>query len=226
LNPVKSVVQNEDNLGATVTLADGTTGALTYPAPLQASVVDNADNTATVEIGGVSCDLSTLRWQAAECGVTATDTKTGNLVATIPVFEDMGVFWPTGLVFEGGQCPPVEPPCTEFNAIAIDPDGRPWEYVAGGDWNLRRVDEFRTDATANSATNTTAFLNGAAVGDTFDLEVCHPGVTNDYSCRSLTCQTRHRTSGGTYFGISPDWRIKEEMLISVDGGATYVLADQ
>ena len=82
LNPVKNVVQNVDNLGASVVYADGTTGTLTYP--LQIGLEDQADGTALDTIS--NCLVSTER-TSIECTAPGqspvyrtTDLKTGAVV--------------------------------------------------------------------------------------------------------------------------------------------------
>ena len=212
-------------------ISDGETLDINHTGEVILSAVDADGNTtyvdadgatqtiAAVDLNGDPVDPSQAVWNMID--------GDGNYLGSKPCEfkspEGAGVFWPTGLVFPEGTCPPVDPPSVDQSAITVDPDGRVWEFAVGIGWNLRTVDEISSGATANGATNITDFLVNSVAGDEFTLDVCHPPVENTNKCRSITCETRHQTAGGLYIGLTNDWVIKETTYQSTDGGTTWVL---
>ena len=119
LNPVKSVVQTADGLGATVTYADGTTGTLAYPA--STSVTDaEAGTTTTTHPDGTthtSCDnpvkdvVDDLGNSVVEGGVATLPCHPAEYVGEVICNEDangvscLGV--QTHVVYDGTTCQPI-----------------------------------------------------------------------------------------------------------------------
>lgn len=116
LNPVKSVMQNEDGLGATVTLADGTSGQLTYPS---ATILDCDKK---------PYDLNTARFNAIGQMASRGDGLYSDLTK-------LGYANPDAVAGDADFCLPNTPSCPELPRMVVDKEARVVRCWDGDKWS-------------------------------------------------------------------------------------------
>ena len=190
----------------------------------QADVADNGNGTATfTDANSDTCIVPTSIPKEFCSGADIAKGTEYQPLTKQWIEDNSALYMRRAEAFPDDTCPPVEPTlCPEIPRFTFDPDGRPW-FWNGGAWIVYQADEFDSNGTSNPATNVAAFLNGnPAVGDFFEIEVCHVPYVNASSCRTASCIPGFSSNGLTAFGITPDWRIRTELSTSIDGGATYI----
>ena len=237
LNPVKSVVQNEDGLGATVTYADGTTGALTYPAVTTSSFTSNGDGTTTHSDGNGN-DTSNIQEDIDDGGsnILAADGVTINPLldcnaAPIDVEDDssrfmiysqvadLGVVQRIKFVDSGDGCSPAEPDAKLVEVFGcletVNPKGDQWEYntSTANAWECVQVayDQTIVPFTNINRTVTTAELQAFrdANGNAEESIIFNSRTIRNDDCVPL-CYRAFVRSSGQFTGVSPNnqWNIQ------------------